>query len=187
VSYDDYDLNSLQIALDLASLGEGSLSLPQLFEQQRHMFTGHGYPAGMDPPGIDTVTDAALTGLATQLASVLSQPSEDAFLDALAELLEAQPCKPYLTRHDGTPHLHYARDDAPLAQWLPAQAASGLVLYVCRHGRSRLRRCAARGCGRWLVDTSRNQSRRYCEHACASRTTVAAYRARQKADTRISR
>jgi CGNR zinc finger len=47
--------------------------------------------------------------------------------------------------------------------------------------RSRLRRCAAAGCGRWLVDTSRNQSRRYCEHACASRTTVAAYRARQKA------
>jgi predicted RNA-binding Zn ribbon-like protein len=184
VSYDDYDLNSLQIALDLASMGDGSLSLPQLLGRQRHMVTDHGYPAGMDPPGIDTVTEAALTRLATQLAAVLSQPSEDGFLDALAELLEAQPCKPYLTRHDGTPHLHYARADAPLARWLPAQAASGLVLYVCRHGRSRLRRCAARGCGRWLVDTSRNQSRRYCEHACASRTTVAAHRARQKADTR---
>ncbi len=189
MSYDDYDLNSLQIALDLASLGEGSLTLPQLLEQQQPMFTDHGYPpgidpAGMDSPGIDAGTEAALTGLAAQLAAVLSQPSEDGFLDALAELLEAQPCKPYLTRHDGTPHLHYARDDAPLAQWLPAQAASGLVLYVCRHGRSRLRRCAARGCGRWLVDTSRNQSRRYCQHACASRTTVAAYRARQKTDTR---
>ena len=39
---------------------------------------------------------------------------------------------------------------------------------------------AARDCGRWLADTSRNQSRRYCEHACASRTTVAAYRARRQ-------
>ena len=176
MSYDDYGVNSLQIALDLASLGDGSLGFPQLLERQRLMFTDHGYPAGMD-----AATEAVLTGLAAQLAAVLSQPSEDDFLDALAELLEAQPCKPHLTRHDGTPHLHYARDDAPLAQWLPPLATSGLVLYVCRYGRSRLRRCAARGCGRWLVDTSRNQSRRYCEHACASRTTVAAYRARQQA------
>ena len=182
MGYDDYDVNSLQVALDLASLGDGTLSLPQLAKRQRLMFTDHGYPAG-----IDAATAAALTRVAGQLAAALGQASEDAFLDALAKLLEAQPCKPYLTRHDGTPHLHYARDDAPLASWLPALAASGLVLYVCRYGRSRLRRCAADGCGRWLVDTSRNQSRRYCEHACASRTTVAAYRARRRADTRVRR
>jgi predicted RNA-binding Zn ribbon-like protein len=60
-------------------------------------------------------------------------------------------------------------------------ATAGLVLYVCHHGRGRLRRCAAADCGRWLAGTSRNQSRRYCEYACASRTTVAAYRARRKA------
>jgi predicted RNA-binding Zn ribbon-like protein len=182
VSYADYDVNSLRVALDLASLGDGTIGLPQLLERQRPMFTGHGYPAG-----IDAATEAALSGVAGQLAAVLGQASEDGFLDALAELLQAQPCQPHLTRHDGTPHLHYARDDAPLAQWLPALAVSGLVLYVCRYGRSRLRRCAAEGCGRWLVDTSRNQSRRYCEHACASRTTVAAYRARRRADTRVSR
>jgi dihydrofolate reductase len=67
--------------------------------------------------------------VASQLAAALGQAPEDGFLDALAELLEAQPCKPYLTRHDGTPHLHYARDDAALASWLPALAVSGLVLY----------------------------------------------------------
>jgi predicted RNA-binding Zn ribbon-like protein len=182
VGYDDYDVNSLQVALDLASLGDGTLSFLQLVQRQRLMFTDHGYPAG-----IDAATEAALTRVAGQLAAALGHASEDGFLDALAELLEAQPCKPYLTRHDGTPHLHYARDGAPLASWLPALAASGLVLYVCRYGRSRLRRCAAGGCGRWLVDTSRNQSRRYCEHACASRTTVAAYRARRRAGTRVSR
>jgi len=182
VSYDDYDENTLQIALDLASLGDGSLGLPQLLQRQRLMFTDHGYPAGLD-----AATEDVLRHLAAQLAAVLSRPAEDDFLDALAELLEAQPCQPRLTRHDGTPHLHYAPDDAPLAQWLPPLATSGLVLYVCRYGRSRLRRCAAPGCGRWLVDTSRNQSRRYCEHACASRTTVAAHRARLKAGTRVSR
>ncbi|MGH3198855.1 MAG: CGNR zinc finger domain-containing protein [Streptosporangiaceae bacterium] len=176
MSYAGYDLNPLHLALDLASLGDGTLGLPQLLQRQRLMFTDHGYPAA-----IDAALEATLRSLGGELAAVLSHEPEDDFLDALAELLQAQPCQPYLTRHDGVPHLHYARDGAPLAEWLPAMAASGLVLYVCRHGRSRLRRCTAAGCGRWLVDTSRNQSRRYCEHACASRTTVAAYRARQKA------
>jgi hypothetical protein len=176
VSYADYDLNPLRLALDLASLGDGTLGFGQLLGRQRLMFTDHGYQ-----PGQDVGLQPALTRLGGQLAAVLAQPTEPGLVDQLAALLEAQDCKPYLTRHDGTPHLHYARAGAPLAQWMSTMAVSGLVLYVCRYGRSRLRRCAAAACGRWLVDTSRNQSRRYCEHACASRTTVAAYRARQKA------
>jgi predicted RNA-binding Zn ribbon-like protein len=179
VSYTDYDLNPLQLALDLASFGDGTLGLPQLLDRQEQMFTDHCYPAAAD-----AALEATLRSLGGRLAAALSQKGEDDFLDALAELLQSQPCQPYLTRHDGIPHLHYARDGAPLAEWLPAMAVSGLVLYVCRHGRSRLRRCAAAGCGRWLADTSRNQSRRYCEHACASRTTVAAYRARARASGR---
>lgn len=175
MSYDDYDLNPVHLALDLASLGDGTLGLAQLLSRQELMFTDHGYPAAA---GGDLAR--ALRGLGARIAAVLGTGPEDEFLDALAGLLRAQPCQPVLTRHDGTPHLHYARDDAPLAEWLSAMAVSGLVLYVCRHGRSRLRRCAAAGCGRWLADTSRNQSRRYCQPACASRTTVAAYRARAR-------
>jgi predicted RNA-binding Zn ribbon-like protein len=174
VSYADYDLNPLRLALNLASLGDGTLGFAQLIDRQQLMLTDHGY---QPEPGLET----ALTRLGTQLTTVLDQTDDDRFFDELAALLEAQDCKPQLTRHDGVPHLHYARDGAPLERWLSAMAVSGLVLYACRYGRSRLRRCAATGCGRWLVDTSRNQSRRYCEHACASRTTVAAYRARQKA------
>jgi hypothetical protein len=176
VSYADYDLNPLRLALDLASLGDGTLSFAQLIDRQQLMLADHGYQ-----PETGTRIEPALTGLGKRLATALGQAHDDAFFDQLAALLEAQDCKPQLTRHDGIPHLHYARDGAPLARWLSTMAVSGLVLYACRHGRSRLRRCAAAGCGRWLVDTSRNQSRRYCEHACASRTTVAAYRARQKA------
>ncbi len=175
MSYDDYDLNPLHLALDLASLGDGTLGLPQLLGRQELMVTDHGYPAAA---GDDLAQ--ALRGLGARIATVLGTGPEDEFLDALATLLATQPCQPVLTRHDGTPHLHYARDDAPLAEWLAAMAVSGLALYVCRHGRSRLRRCAAAGCGRWLADTSRNQSRRYCQPACASRTTVAAYRARAR-------
>ena len=182
MSYADYDLNPVRLALDLASLGDGTLSFGVFIDRQRLMITDHGYSP--EKPETDASLESALTRLGLRLAAALgepqAEPSRDGFFDQLAALLEAQDCKPQLTRHDGIPHLHYARDGAPLAQWLSTMAVSGLVLYACRHGRSRLRRCAAAGCGRWLVDTSRNQSRRYCEHACASRTTVAAFRARRK-------
>jgi predicted RNA-binding Zn ribbon-like protein len=173
VSYADYDQNTLSLVLDLASLGDGTLSLEELAGRQREMFAEHGYRAGAD-------IAARLIKIGERLAAVLGESGEDEFGDALAELLREQDCKPYLTRHDGTPHLHYARDGAPFAEWAPTMAVAGLVVYVCRNGRSRLRRCAASDCGRWFADTSRNSSRRYCEHACASRTTVAAFRARQR-------
>lgn len=49
-------------------------------------------------------------------------------------------------------------------------------------GLAGLGRCAASGCGRWQADGSRNGSRRYCSPACAGRTTVAAYRARNASE-----
>lgn len=176
MSYVDYDTNTVRLALDLASLGEATLSMAEFTAAQEPMFTDHGYP-----PSVVTAADiAALTGLGRALASVLAEPGEDTFIDRLAVLLDAQDCRPTLTRHDGVPHLHFARDGAPLPQWMGGLAVSGLVRYVCQSGRSRLRRCVAVGCGRWYADTSRNSSRRYCSHACASRTTVAAHRARQR-------
>jgi hypothetical protein len=177
VSYEDYDLNPARLALDLASFGAGPLSLGELLDRQSRMFTDHGYPATqaeIPPPDL-----AQLASLGRQLAAVLDIAGDAAFIAALAALLDAQDCRPQLTMHDGVaPHLHYARDGAALPTWISAMAVSGLALYVCRYGRSRLRRCAADRCGRWYADESKNSSRRYCSPACASRTTVAAYRAR---------
>ncbi len=173
MSYADYDLNPLRLALDLASLGDGALSFGELVGEQALMFTDHGYQAG------DRSAEETLTRLGSQIAAALRRDGDD-FIDALSELLEAHDCRPHLTRHDGVPHLHYAPDGAPAGEWLSTMAVSGLVLYVCRNGRDRLHRCAAAGCGRWFADTSRNRSRRYCSGACASRTTVAAFRARQR-------
>lgn len=180
MSYEDYDLNPVRLALDLASLGTDVLSPGELLDRQQLMLTDHGYPATLaeiPPPDL-----ARLTGLGRQLTEVLDTADDVDFLIKLAALLDAQDCRPQLTRHDGAaaPHLHYARDDAPLTTWIAAMAVSGLTLYVCRYGRSRLRRCAASGCGRWYADESKNSSRRYCSPACASRTTVAAYRARAR-------
>jgi predicted RNA-binding Zn ribbon-like protein len=41
--------------------------------------------------------------------------------------------------------------------------------------------CHAASCTNVFVDTSPNQSRRYCSDRCSSRENVAAYRARQRA------
>jgi predicted RNA-binding Zn ribbon-like protein len=183
VSYEDYDRNPVLLALDLASVGAGALTLDEMLDRQALMFTDHGYPA--TTAELDRGHVSALAGLSRELAGVLAISGDAAFYPALAVLLDAQDCRPQLTTHDGVgPHLHFARDGAPLPTWIATMAVSGLVLYVCRHGRRRLRRCAAVGCGRWYLDESKNSSRRYCSHACASRTTVAAHRARQAAGTR---
>lgn len=174
MSYADYDLNPLRLALDLASVGEGTMSFGELLRAQSVMFTDHGYREG------DQSVEKALTAVGGEIAGLLRREAEDDFLDGLSALLSGCDCRPHLTRHDGIPHLHYARDGAPPAEWMTAMAVSGLVLYVCRSGRNRLRACAAAGCGRWFADTSRNRSRRYCSGTCASRTTVAAFRARQR-------
>lgn len=178
MSYDDYDLNPLRLALDLASLGQGALSLGDLLSRQGRMFIDHGYPATAEEIGSSDAV--AFAGIGRRLAAVLGTLDDETFVAALGALLDAQDCRPVLTMHDGAPHLHYARDGAPLRRWMGSMAVSGLVLHVCRHGRSRLRQCAAAGCGRWFADASRNSSGRYCCHACGSRTTVAAYRARMR-------
>jgi predicted RNA-binding Zn ribbon-like protein len=179
VSYEDYDLNPVRLALDLASFGGGTISAEQLIERQRRMLTDHGYPGALTQIGRRDL--ARLRSLGRELAEVLGTADQGSFVAALAVLLDAQDCRPQLTLHDGadSPHLHFARDGAPLPVWVGTMAVSGLVLYVCRYGRSRLRPCAADGCGRWYADESKNASRRYCSAACASRTTVAAFRRRR--------
>jgi predicted RNA-binding Zn ribbon-like protein len=181
VSFEDYDRNPLRLALDLASFGAGALSAGELVDRQRRMLTDHGYPGQLaDLPARDV---DRLRTLGREVDAVLGTAGQEPFARSLAALFAAQDCRPQLSLHDGaaSPHLHYARDGAPLVTWLATMAVSGLVLHVCRDGRSRLRRCTAVGCGRWYADESRNGSRRYCSPACASRTTVASFRRRQAA------
>ena len=175
--YDDYDANSLGVALDLASMGSGGFGVAEFLDRQSMMLTDHGYPITLEELG---APDARrLERLARRFGLLLELKGERDFLDELAAVLAEQDCRPVLTRHDGTPHLHYAEDGSDPIRWLGAIAAAALTLHVCRHGRVRLRQCAADGCRNWYADTSRNRSRRYCSNACASRTTVAAFRARQ--------
>jgi predicted RNA-binding Zn ribbon-like protein len=69
-----------------------------------------------------------------------------------------------------------------VAELLIAEALLGLSILVCDVGPLRLGVCQASGCDDVFVDTSPNQSRRYCSDRCSSRANVAAYRARRKAE-----
>jgi hypothetical protein len=79
-------------------------------------------------------------------------------------------------RRDAAPAL--SEDGSDPVRWLGAIAAAALTLHVCRHGRARLRECRCRlpGVVRGHVAQSITP---ILSNACASRTTVAAYRARQ--------
>ena len=97
-------------------------------------------------------------------------------------LLDRYPPEMRVAEHDGDgPHLHFARDGEDGVQWLGRSCAAALAHVLCGDPDVTVGRCRADGCARFYVDESRNRSRRFCSNACASRTTVAAHRARRRA------
>ncbi len=100
----------------------------------------------------------------------------------LNELLSQHPVTPMISDHDPTHlHMHVANRAASVADLLIGESLMGLATLVCDLGPTRLGVCSATKCTNVYVDTSPNQSRRYCSDRCSSRANVAAYRARQKA------
>ena len=107
-------------------------------------------------------------------------------IGGLNELMEKHPITPMISDHDPDDlHLHVATRTATVSELLIGEALLGLSTLVCDLGPTRLGVCAASKCSRVYVDTSPNQSRRYCSDRCSSRANVAAYRARQKAESAV--
>jgi predicted RNA-binding Zn ribbon-like protein len=107
-------------------------------------------------------------------------------IDSLNALMERHPITPMVSDHDGKNlHLHVANRAASVAELLIGEALLGLATLVCDLGPTRLGVCSATPCTNVYVDTSPNQSRRYCSERCSSRANVAAYRARQRAESSV--
>jgi predicted RNA-binding Zn ribbon-like protein len=99
---------------------------------------------------------------------------------ALLNNLLARTAQPRLVEHEGVPlHLHVDPPDTSWGGWLAASGAMALALLIAEHGIDVLGRCDAPGCAHVLLRTGPGPARRFCDSACASRTRVAAYRARQ--------
>jgi predicted RNA-binding Zn ribbon-like protein len=176
LDYDTYESGAVELAIDLAN---AQLDDPGAIEA---FLTAH---AEWFAPGTELrLSDrdgARARGTAQLIRAVAVATSQAQVIERLNELLALARPRPYATDHDGELHLHYARPDSPALEQLTTTVAMGLSQVVVQHGWQRLGVCSADGCANVYVDTSRNASRRYCSNTCASRSTVAAYRARRKA------
>ena len=175
MDYDTYGSGAVELAIDLANAQlEGPDGVGDFVHSHADWFTGG---VSCEVTGRDAT---AIAKTAQQIRAVAEADSQDAVLRRLNVLLGLARPRPYATDHDGEVHLHYAREDAPLVEQLTTTVAMGLSQVVVQHGWQRLGVCSAEGCENVYVDTSRNASRRYCSNTCASRSTVAAYRARRR-------
>ena len=126
-----------------------------------------------------------LRGFSADLRPVFEASGDgntQAVIDGLNGLLGRHPITPMISDHDPSNlHLHVANRAASVAELLISEALLGLATLVCDLDATRLGVCSAAPCSNVYVDTSPNQSRRYCSDRCSSRANVAAYRARQRA------
>jgi predicted RNA-binding Zn ribbon-like protein len=101
---------------------------------------------------------------------------------ALNSLLDAHPVQPRISGHDTSDwHMHVTgRGSSVSAEYL-AGAVWGLSVWLCEYGSARFGVCADERCGNVYLDTSSNCCRRFCSERCATRSHVAAHRARKRA------
>ncbi|GAA4742138.1 CGNR zinc finger domain-containing protein [Modestobacter marinus] len=175
MNYDTYGSNAVELAIDLANADRDDPGWVRVFLDAHDEWFTDG--TALELSSAEAGAVAQTSSLVRDVAEADSEPEVMARLNALLAL--ASP-RPYATDHDGELHLHYARPDAGVVEQLTTTVAMGLSQVVVQHGWQRLGVCSAEGCGHVYVDTSRNASRRYCSNTCASRSTVAAYRARQR-------
>jgi predicted RNA-binding Zn ribbon-like protein len=145
--------------------------------QLRELLLAHDEPG---PVEVDDRDLADARRARDALGAVFGARESEAQVAALLNELLARTAQPRLVGHEGVPlHLHVDAPGASWGGWLAASGAMALALLIAEHGIEALGRCQAPGCAHVLLRTGPGPARRFCDSACASRTRVAAYRARQ--------
>ncbi|WP_045740130.1 MULTISPECIES: CGNR zinc finger domain-containing protein [Actinoplanes] len=102
-------------------------------------------------------------------------------------LLDANPVQPRISGHDaGDWHMHVTSRGSTVSAEFLAGAVWGLSVWLCEYGSARFGICADERCGNVYLDTSSNNCRRFCSERCATRSHVAAHRARKRAATALA-
>jgi predicted RNA-binding Zn ribbon-like protein len=103
-------------------------------------------------------------------------------VEALNSLLEAHPVQPRISGHEVKDwHMHVTGRGSSVSAEHMAGAVWGLAVWLCEYGSARFGVCADDRCGNVYLDTSSNCCRRFCSERCATRSHVAAHRARKRA------
>ena len=173
MTYADYLANATRLAVEVANTG--STGDPGSIPHQ--MLTDHQ---------VARATAADLEPLRRLLRQALGQILAGGSPEAAGTLLKRYPPDMHLSEHDGIVHIHFARDGVPPQRWIGQTTAAALAHVATGDPGVTLGRCAASGCDQFFVDQSRNRTRRFCNGSCASRTSVAAFRARGRESTQIA-
>lgn len=167
----------LAVALINTAPSERQQDLLTATGQLRELLLAH------DEPGQVVVDDRDLADARQArdaLGAVFSARETAGQVAALLNDLLDRTARPRLVEHAGVPlHLHVDAPGASWGDWLAASGAMALALLIAEHGTEVLGRCQAPGCAHVLLRTGPGPARRFCDNACANRTRVAAYRARQ--------
>ncbi|MGH3730912.1 MAG: CGNR zinc finger domain-containing protein [Micromonosporaceae bacterium] len=104
-------------------------------------------------------------------------------VEELNSLLATYPVQPRISGHDASDwHMHVTGRGASTSAEYLAGAVWGLSVWLCEYGSSRFGICADERCADVYLDTSSNCCRRFCSERCATRSHVAAHRARKRAE-----
>lgn len=144
-----------------------------------------GVEAGWPDEAITERDMATFRRAQKRLRDVFELGASGRALEAVTELnslLEAYPVQPRISAHDATGwHMHVTSRGASAGSEYLAGAVWGLAVWLCEYGSSRFGVCADERCGNVYLDTSSNCCRRFCSERCATRSHVAAHRARKRA------
>ena len=167
----------LAVALVNTAPSERQQDLLTAAGQLRELLLAQGEPG---PVEVDDRDLADARQARDALGAVFGARENSGHAAALLNDLLARTAQPRLVEHEGVPlHLHVDAPDASWGGWLAASGAMALALLIAEHGTGVLGRCEAPGCAHVLLRTGPGPARRFCDNSCASRTRVAAYRARQ--------
>jgi len=140
-------------------------------------------PGAESRPRISAADAVALAGLAADVHQVFAATDAgdvDAAATRVNALLLATGARPQLDHTPGQGwNLHFHAPDDTLAHGWSAGIAAGLALALGSDLAGRLGVCAADGCDRVYVDTSKNGRRRFCSTRCQNRVKAAAHRGRR--------
>jgi predicted RNA-binding Zn ribbon-like protein len=106
--------------------------------------------------------------------------SRDDLVGEINAMLREAHTSPQLMRHDALDwHLHAVPMDAPLAERMMVESAMALLDVARSNETWRMRACEAFDCDGFLLDLSKNGSKRFCSVRCGNRMNMVAWRARQ--------
>jgi len=185
VHFSHYSDASVDVAVDLTNTlnvvtGEDALEKPEdLADFIRTEL------AGWDRVHLD-LTDGDLRfvrDLRSRLRSVWAADDTHGAAAVINEILDVVDAKPRIAAHEDTrPHLRFDSEADQPVKRLGAVAALGLSIALIEGGWERFGTCSSSACDDAYIDTTKNHSRLYCSETCTTRESVAAYRARQKAE-----